>query len=261
MIIDKKIQELGLTDKEAKVYVALLELGQATAQQLSIKSGINRATTYVMLDTLQSRGVVSTIEKEKKTFFMIEDPFALIKSLEEEQKDLEERMGKAKKVIPELQLIYNLSRDRSHVRLFEGKESIRIIQNEIARSKSKSFHSITNISLAHETWPQNDKDHRQPIYKKGFKEHLIICYDQNKPVPDVTPFGKGKGTERRYLPQNKFPIEAEITLYDTNKVAIVTLRDNIVGVTIENDEIFSTMKVLFDSLWETAKGYKISFKK
>lgn len=254
MINYKKIQELGLSDKEAKVYLAMLELGEATAQQLAIKSGINRATTYVMLDTLQAKGFVSTVDKDKKTFFIVEDPFSVVKNLEEEQQDLESRMGKAKKLVPELQMIFNLSRHKSKVRLFEGKDSLRIIQNEAAKSKTREFYEIVNINLAMKIWPMSDKDHRQPFYKKNFKEKMIIVYDAKEPVPQLPGFGKN--IVRRYLPEEKFPITANIGLYDNDKVSLISLKDNIVGVTIQNKEIHDTMRVLFMGLWETSKQFE-----
>jgi sugar-specific transcriptional regulator TrmB len=247
MIIDKKIQELGLTDKETKVYVALLELGQATAQQLAIKSGVNRATTYVMLESLMNRGLISTIEKEKKTFFIIEEPFALLKHLQDEREQMDDQISKAKQLIPELQLMYNLTRERSSVRLFEGKESVRIIQNEIARSKSKTFKQITNISLALDYFPSKDDDHRKKLLKKKTWEvQSIVAYNPAQPLPHLDMWPKEK---RRYISESKVPIYADIAFYD-GKVSILSIKDQIVGVTIENESIYKTMESLFDALWQ-----------
>ena len=259
MISYKKIQELGLSDKEAKVYLALLELGEATAQQLAIKSGINRATTYVMLDTLQSKGFISTVDKDKKTFFIAEDPFSVVKNLEDEQKYLEERMGKAKKLVPELQMVYNLSRSKSKVRLFEGKESLRIIQNEALKSKSREFYEIFNLNLALEHFPVSENDHRQDFRKKGFKEKIIMIYDPKKPVPDLPPLSKN--VERRYLPYDKYPMTTDIGIYTEDKIAIISMKDNVVGVTIENKEIRDSLKVMFDMIWEISKNYKLELGK
>lgn len=42
--LENKLKELGLADKEARVYLASLELGSDTVQNIAKKSGVNRAT-------------------------------------------------------------------------------------------------------------------------------------------------------------------------------------------------------------------------
>ena len=58
-ITKEKLQELGLSEKEARVYLALFELGPSVVSGLAKKAGINRSTTYVILETLAKRGLVS----------------------------------------------------------------------------------------------------------------------------------------------------------------------------------------------------------
>src|SRR5436190_1515134 len=65
---------LGLTDKEASVYVALLGLGRSTASQIARRAGVNRATSYVILDTLIAKGLVTISGKEPKQEYLAESP-------------------------------------------------------------------------------------------------------------------------------------------------------------------------------------------
>ncbi len=60
---EKELQNLGLTEKEARTYLASLELGPETAQNIAKKTGINRATTYVQIESLKKRGLMSEFEK------------------------------------------------------------------------------------------------------------------------------------------------------------------------------------------------------
>ena len=69
MSLELELKKLNFSDKEARVYLALLELGEAPVQHISEKAKVNRATTYVVLEALQKRGVVTTIEKDKKVIF------------------------------------------------------------------------------------------------------------------------------------------------------------------------------------------------
>ena len=55
----QELGHLGLSEKEAAVYLASLELGPAPVQDISHKAKVNRATTYVMIESLMGRGLIS----------------------------------------------------------------------------------------------------------------------------------------------------------------------------------------------------------
>ncbi len=247
MVIDKKIQELGLTDKEAKVYIALLEHGQATAQEIAARSGVNRATTYVMLDSLLKRGLVSTVEKDKRTLFLIEEPFSLLKGLEEEKDELESRIAKARKLIPELQLVYNLSRDRSKVRLLEGRESLRIIRKDIVRSKSKEVCMIVNAGHAMREGQEDEESFAADLERRGIRRRILEASSGSVTTPSGV--AASKSIERITVSQDSLPITSEIILYNENKVVLMPYSGGFLAVVIENQDIYNTMKTLFEAAW------------
>ena len=65
-MLEQELQKIGLSEKEAKVYLAAMELGQAPVQKIAQKAKVNRATTYVILEGLQKKGVITTVDHEKK---------------------------------------------------------------------------------------------------------------------------------------------------------------------------------------------------
>jgi sugar-specific transcriptional regulator TrmB len=82
----KELQDLGLSEKEAKAYLAALEIGRATADQLAKHAKIKRPTTYMQLESLMKMGLMSTYEEDKKTYFAPESP-ELLKRLLTKQKE------------------------------------------------------------------------------------------------------------------------------------------------------------------------------
>jgi len=70
----RELEKLGLSDKEAAVYLASLELGPSPVQVISRKAEVNRATTYVMIEVLLQKGLMSTFDKGKKTMYTAEKP-------------------------------------------------------------------------------------------------------------------------------------------------------------------------------------------
>src|SRR3989338_3658806 len=100
---------IGLSDNEAKVYMAILDLGQATVLEISAKAGVNRPTTYVQIESLKKMGLVSSQTKGKKQIFIAESPDQLEFVIEQEKKTVEQKKEELAKILPELINIFNLS--------------------------------------------------------------------------------------------------------------------------------------------------------
>jgi sugar-specific transcriptional regulator TrmB len=56
--MENLISQLGLDETEGKVYLALLELGPATVDEITKKAGINRTLGYYALEKLGWYGLV-----------------------------------------------------------------------------------------------------------------------------------------------------------------------------------------------------------
>ena len=251
MVLIKQIEQLGLPEKEAKVYMALLELGEATAQDLSTKSGVNRATTYVALESLVKKGLATSIVKKKKTYFIVETPLQILDLLYKQKEDVESKIGRAKKLMPELEMLERLTKERAKVKFYEGKEGLELIRKEIFRSGIKSFDDIFNINQALSYFPVKPEDHRQFYHKKRIKARMIVVYDPKKPIPKLPMFWK---EERRYLPAEKYPFNADFMFY-LNKAILISLKDNLIAVVIENQAIVQALKTLFELAWQGADRY------
>ncbi|HDQ23137.1 MAG TPA: hypothetical protein ENN28_04200 [Candidatus Uhrbacteria bacterium] len=253
MSLVKQLVNLGLNEKEAKIYVALLELGEATAQQLSVKSELNRATTYVVLENLTKRGLIMSLFKKKKTHFAIENPESFLNFFEAEKQRLERKIDLAKGLMEELQNLGKLTTERTKVKFFEGKQGLALIHKDVLKSKAKNYDNIFNINLALELFPLKPDDHRQKIFnKKKVNCRSIVVYNPKEPMPR---FPVLQGEERKYLPADKFPFYADMVFYK-NKAAMISLKDNLMGVVIDNEVIVNGLKFLFELAWQGAEKYQ-----
>ena len=59
MMIQNILAKLGLSEKEAKVYVTCLEIGPASVRSIAQAAGVNRGTTYDIIRSLQQRGLAA----------------------------------------------------------------------------------------------------------------------------------------------------------------------------------------------------------
>src|SRR3989344_4581726 len=115
------LHTLGFGEKEAVVYVALLELGRGTVTQIARKAGINRTTGYDILDSLSNKGVVNVSGKEPKQEYAAEPPEAVIQYLKREAEAAKERIEKARAFLPQLSAVH-ATQNRPRIKFYEGTD-------------------------------------------------------------------------------------------------------------------------------------------
>jgi len=249
-----ELKKIGLSDNEAKVYLALLELGSSTAQEIAKKSGVKRATTYVQLEALSKMGLATLFEKAPerkngapKTYFRAEDPEYLSKILEREQKTTNERSQALKEILPELGKLYLSSGERPRVRFFEGIEGLRTMQNEFLKSKEKEIFSFSSADDMLRIFPKHPSEYSPRRVKKGIFSKLIYTGSAGKILKESDP---EMMREAKYVPPERFPFTCDVAIYG-NRVAVSALRKKPMGVIIESQEIADSFRAIFNLAWES----------
>jgi len=251
MAYETELKNLGLSDKEIKVYLASLELGPETMLKISRVAGVNRPTTYVQVESLIKKGLMSSFLKGKKRYFSAEPPERLLGLVEKVKKDFVEKEESFKKILPELKSIFNASGERPKVRFYEEKEGIKAIQEDILKSKFKSIDEFVAIDPAYKLFPPFPKDHRHKIDEKH-KVPTKIIYTSAR-----GPFLQAKEGLKlaRFVPLEKFPFANEIVIYG-DKVAIASFEKRIMGLIIESKAVADTLRAIFDLSWEASEKYQ-----
>ncbi|MFA6024613.1 MAG: helix-turn-helix domain-containing protein [Candidatus Gracilibacteria bacterium] len=93
---------LGLSEKEAMLYLLLLRNGPAPATLLAKRLGIKRVSLYPVLSALLERGLISFEQTKFGRKYLPHDPECLLDFLEEERAELIHRMDLAKSCILQL---------------------------------------------------------------------------------------------------------------------------------------------------------------
>lgn len=131
MEINQVLKESGLNEKQANVYMALLELGTASVQLVAQKAGLKRPTTYLILEELEQKGLVGLVP-QKKILYTAESPDRLIG-------DMNKRQEMLKRFMPDLLAIYNVKAEKPQVQLFPGQEGVHQVYDQILESGSVDF--------------------------------------------------------------------------------------------------------------------------
>jgi sugar-specific transcriptional regulator TrmB len=246
----KELQELGLSEKEARVYLAALEIGPATADQLAKQAKIKRPTTYVQLESLMKTGLMSTYEEDKKTYFAPESPELLTRLLEKQKENLVGKEQGLQKFLPELLRQFESAGERPVVRFFPGKEGIHALREEALKTKEKKIYSIFSPSHMAEIFSAKDldayTDRRKAlqIYSKGIYLHES-WFDRA---------GLDELTERRFIPPSVLPMTIDIRIYD-DSTAIFSLKGDLFAMEVKSKQISESMKMIFELLWSQAQTH------
>lgn len=235
---------LGLSYKEASVYISLLELGRSTVSQISRKASVNRATGYVILDSLVAKKLVRISGKEPKQEYMAESPDALPALFQSMQKDAEEKESRAKELSLQLKSIQKVG-DRPQVRFYEGMDGIRAVFEDSLTAKSGKIIAYTSIEDQHVSIPNYF-----PEYYQRRKRNKIFM---RSIFPD-TPMGveRQNANVNEYrdsvlVPEKIYGIHPAINVYD-NKLMIASFREKL-GIIVESEEIADAMKKIFELAW------------
>ncbi len=253
-ILEKTLQELGLSYKEAKVYLACLELGSSPVQKIAQYANINRVTTYVILENLVKKGLASNIEKGKKTLFTAEEPVHLKSLLDKEVEEIEEKKKSLNQIMPELKELLQLSGKKPVVRVYEGRDGLVSLRKDyIKNSKTGSnWTSFIPIDYLYEVFPPPKEKLPSQRVKKRISSRVIY----NTQKENVLPSDPKILRKTRCVPYKEFPFKSGIDIYGEDKTAIINYKDKLMGVMIESKELHDTFGIIFELAWEAAQKYQ-----
>jgi len=245
----RELISIGLSEKEAKVYLASLELGKSSVQKIAQKAEVKRATTYVVIQALMKKGLMGSLEQNKKTFFFAESPDNLLSLIRIQERELEEKERRLKRMIPEMLALYDSSDKKPKVCYYEGTEGLKSVQQEYLKVKKKEIWTIFNADHFSRFSPRVGADeYTKERARRGIKGRVIYI-SKHGPIKSLES-DKKKLRQSKRLPYKDFPFEADFTIFD-NKVSIEAYDDKVMGVVIEDDRIADSMRTLFNAIWKS----------
>lgn len=251
-MLEIDLQKIGLNEKEAKVYLASLELGYASVQDIAKKAGINRATAYFIIEGLMNKGLMTQIEKDRKTFFAAEDPHGLGAIIDKKIKEAEEVKNVFKGILPQLESVYNLAAEKPKIRYYEGMDGLQAMRSEFLEIAQKEILGFISLDQVFKYFPEQQEDYGKKRVQKGIVSRVIYTHKAG-PIEGAT--NEKIFREARYIPENKFLFTSDISIYG-NRIAMASLKGKLGGVIIESQELADMMRAIFELAWEGADKYQ-----
>lgn len=235
------LKEIGMTDYESEVYLALLENGQISAYELAEKAGLYRQVTYDTLKRLTEKGFVSSVIEGKTKLFKATNPELLLEFLNE-------RTENYKQILPELTRINEASKQPSSVETYKGKNVIRIalrdIINALKNKGGEVLCTAVDESVPFAKHKTTNEQYERDTSRYGIKERVIIKQG-TKGL-----FQKGNSVYRK-VPE-KFYNQNPIQIYGNN-VQIIVWGNPDYLIIIRNKGVADSYRKQFELMWSLAK--------
>lgn len=246
-----ELQKVGLDERQAKIYLATLELGPSPVQKIAQRSGIPRATTYLVLDDLQSKGFVTTYDEGKKSFYVAESPERLAMLVEKREADVVLQKDVVNKIVPELISRGQFERgEQPTIRYYEGADAVKAFLRDMLGGRGGEVLSILYFDKAKETLEHAGitvEKVRERRAQHRIKSRVIYTATHG-PIRGYST----KARKVKYLPVEEYPFDADINIRD-DRVFFTPYSAPMRGVAIEDKAIARTMKMIFEALWASLK--------
>ncbi|HEY4497551.1 MAG TPA: helix-turn-helix domain-containing protein [Candidatus Paceibacterota bacterium] len=237
MRVEIILEKLGFSANEVKVYLASLESGIASAQDIAKKAGLRRTTAYSVLSYLVERGVVGRTKVKNKTRFLAEPPDRLFNLVSELQSHI-------KKALPELEALYNKNETKPKIIFFEGENAIHNVYEDTLKERPKEILEW-NTDLYFDRFPKNynyiDKRVSLGITARRIAGSGSLWEREHKP------FDQSELADTRVVPRDSFWPEIEVNIYN-NKTAFMNYAENM-SVIIESKAIADAMRQAYELSW------------
>ncbi len=235
-----KLVQLGLTEKEARIYMGTLEIGRGSVVQISRKTGLPKSTTADTLKQLAKKQLVSVYAHKSRRRYAASDP-----------RVLEERITRAQDVFqsvyPELEALYVEHGKKPDIRYYEGKEGLGVVQREIL-SEAKEIACVAAVGTLFSKMSEYFPTFSQQRAKKKIPIRIIARDEALARERKES----GKHELRTIRIVESLPFQSLMYVWE-DKVALMTLKEELMIVVIESRNITSMIRALFEIAWATGE--------
>jgi len=236
------LEDLGLTNAEIKVYLALLELGQSAAGPIIEKSKLQSSVVYMTFQKLLDKGFLSTIKEGKRTYYQASDPKHILEYINEKKERFES-------LLPELLIRQSLSKDKPSMALFQGIRGVKELLLELLDAGGSEHHtfgsSVKSLMISDQWWVSYHKKRAQ----KGIFAKLV--FNESLKSWNAAKKYNNEHVEVRY-PKAGFEPLTE-TIIRNDKIGIIIWTDKPIGILIHNKEAADSYDKYWKILWDAAE--------
>lgn len=251
----KSLSLLGLSEKEANIYLTLYKLWNTRAWNIVKETWIPRATVYQILDKLVWKWYVMMLDSDNIQSYFAEEPEIILNKIKDEEEKLIRKKKIFSSLLPKIVKIKNPYFKEPKVIYFEWVNSYIDLLDDVLNSWEKEIFMITNTQIKsnhiadevknleiynYEVW-----DFLQERLKRWIKMNLITT--RLDFWEEILKTDKEYNRETKILPDDFWDIETMIIYWEK----MILLNDNspIIWIFIEDFQMKNMLKNIFKFIW------------
>ncbi|MFA6273601.1 MAG: helix-turn-helix domain-containing protein [Candidatus Paceibacterota bacterium] len=243
------LSKIGLTEKQAIVYTALLELGEASMSNIAKFAKLKRPTVYLIIEELEMLGFVSRIEKGKKKIYSAVHPKRIAELLEFRKNQFQE-------ILPSLIAKQGAIQGKPKIQMFEGMDGIRHVYSEIFKTAKETKEECLwfgNITLIKNQFPEVIREYNKFLTEtKNYKiRELIFGGEESEKWVEEMKKKENTKYSVKYLEIKEMGLTDQCII--GNKIIFFSLEKEIFTTMIESKEIAQSARAQFNVLWNSVK--------
>lgn len=228
------LKSIGFTDSETKTYLAALERGPGTVIHLTRFTQLSRQTTYLAIEGLMERNLMTSLERNGKNFYAAESPTKLLAYAKRHDENMRARLNDLTELIPELDL--KTGGERPIVKMYEGKEGILAMIQEVEETNVKEAYEIADLETLYRILTKDDlKPLRDKQERAGLRIYGMYAGTGGAPFTNA---------DARLLPPELWNFHGNISVFG-DKALFVSLEGKMHSMIIESKAVANTLRILF----------------
>jgi len=175
-LIELELRKLGLSEKEVRIYLAGLELGPNSVQNIAKEAKLSRPTTYEIIKKLEDKKLFIETKQKNKRLFRAQSPESILGILRTQKREIEEKEREFIRIIATLEAKYS---KEEGVRVFKGKESLKNLEEIISFSSIPQIIIINpkNVPMNSESLKRTYREIKKRLGKIELKEINISRFN------------------------------------------------------------------------------------
>ncbi len=246
------LKKAGLTDSQAKGYLALIQHGALSPAELAEKTDESRTNGYMICEKLEQLGLATKKEsagQRKKVIYTPAHPSALEALAERRRKAIQRAETEVKQGIDPLISMFYAATEMPGARTLQGVDGIKEVYNDTLRSQ----HDIYLLRTTSDT-PDLGEDYLDR-YRKKRAQAGITTYALTPDTPTARRHASSGADEamlfhRTFLPDGAYTAPVEVDVYG-NKVAFISFGETQMATIIESPAIAEAMRQIMQLLQNT----------
>jgi HTH-type transcriptional regulator, sugar sensing transcriptional regulator len=245
MDLNRLLEQIGLTKREALVYLCLLTGGPFSPTDIAKETGLKRPNIYDVIKSLESKGLIHYQFKGGFRLIAASSPQSLLEATKT-------KFEIAKKVVPKLEGLHKEKGFQSSITFYQGKKAMHSILSDYPKAKSKEAWFLTSPQDLNKML--GEKFVRKLIterLKRKVKIRSLRPVEKDIDYEEQTKTDYGRElTEVAYIPP-KYTFSLSMGVYD-NKTVFFSSKKEGFGFKVESQEVAEVIRMLYDIAWKNS---------